>query len=182
MTDCPVCNVELLAVVYDDSFVLQCPTCNGHLLSTPGFNGFKRHVPRTEDDLKAEVASQFKGSTPQRLKCPHCHFLMRKERLTVPVLDVHADVCDRCSLVWLDGGELAMLQLAFKASGRYSDVDELKRRVRALEASPERKAAFEENLARLPDTDATSDGATTHAKGMLLHAVLRAILRILLRF
>ena len=105
---------------------------------------------KSKDDLKKEAESQFSGSTTDRLKCPRCRRPMLKQSSNLPVIELHTDVCHSCELVWLDGGELALLQLGYQATSKFLDTQEFKRRMEELEASPERKAQFEKNLAALP--------------------------------
>ena len=79
---------------------------------------------------------------------------MRKQDIDLPVFHVQIDVCDRRNLVWLEIGELALVQLAYEASTRFLDAQEFRRRMQDLEASPERLAEFEDKL-----THATSAGS-----------------------
>jgi hypothetical protein len=59
------------------------------------------------------------------------------------------DECANCGLIWLDGGELASLQLAYEASEQGREARELRRRME--EMPPQRRAEFERALAELPD-------------------------------
>lgn len=177
MKNCPICNIPLTPVDYEGLRVWQCLTCKGHLMSFARLDGIKRANRKSEPALKSEASTDFAGSTTQPLRCPRCHIVMDKQALDLPVLDIHTDVCDGCSLVWLDGGELALLQLAFKTSSKSLNSQKLKRRISELEASPERKAAFEANLARLSDSKDTPESILGSASEMLLNPFLRELLR-----
>ena len=98
-----------------------------------------------------EARDGFLGDHPAPIRCPRCHLAMGKQPLRVPGFDnLHLDFCRGCSLVWLDGGELALAQLAYQASPAFREKEEMKRRAAARDADPERKAAFDEAVAKLP--------------------------------
>lgn len=151
MKGCPICELPLVPVDYEGLRVFHCPTCKGHLVPTDRLECIERRDEKSAEELKAEASTEFGASTGDVLRCPRCRIRMRKQSLGLPVLDLDCDVCHQCDLVWLDGGELAMLQLGYQASGKFINAQEMKRRFEALEASPERKAEFEANMARLPD-------------------------------
>lgn len=78
---------------------------------------------------------------------------MRKEPANLREVTVQTDVCKQCDLVWLDGGELALLQLGHQRTSRFIDAGEYRRRMDQLDMSPERKAAFEADLQKLPEPE-----------------------------
>ena len=131
MKKCPICNVDLLATDYEGFRVMSCGDCGGHLVSLQRFGCIKRVNKKTQVELKGEATSQFKGSTECDIKCPRCHALMGKEVAALPYVEVHTDVCRHCDLVWLDGGELAMLQLGHEASTKFMDSTDIKPKVAA---------------------------------------------------
>lgn len=181
MRTCPVCDMELAPVDYEGFRVMKCGGCKGHLVSLSRCESIKRVDRKSRQELQAEVAGEFTRSSTQRLKCPQCHLPMRKRRIDLPVLELQADECESCALVWLDGGELALLQLGYEARSQFIDAQEMKRRMQELEASPERKARFEENLARLPesrpaDGDILGDFPDDRP-GSLLWDLLRTLMR-----
>ena len=74
---------------------------------------------------------------------------MRKKAADLPLLNIDLDICPGCSLAWLDGGELALLQLVYEASTKFLNAKELKKRLQELDASPKRKAEYEARLSKL---------------------------------
>ena len=89
---------------------------------------------------------------------------MIKRPLPVPGFEnLHLDFCRGCSLVWLDGGELALAQLAHQATPGFRDKQEMKRRAAERDADPERKAAFDEAVAKLPEPPGIFSGALREA-------------------
>ncbi len=152
MRKCPVCDLELSAVEYEGYIVRRCASCNGHLMRLNKMKSIERVDHKTQEQLKSEASAEFSKNCTQRLRCPRCHLPMHKQAINLPVIDLQYDICTGCSLAWLDGGELALVQLAYQASSGFLNAQELKRRVRELEASPEGKAIFKANMAKLSET------------------------------
>ncbi|HAK95736.1 MAG TPA: hypothetical protein DCM87_12250 [Planctomycetes bacterium] len=150
MKRCPRCRIDLVMTEYEGFRVAHCAQCRGYLLDLARAEGLKRTNRKTTEELKAETLAEYKGDCSDRAKCPVCALPMDRTSLGLPGVAMCADVCRRCGLMWLDGGELALAQLAYQATPRCVEAEELKRRMRELESSPERKAAFEANLAGLP--------------------------------
>ena len=172
MKNCPLCNIPLNPIDYEDMRVFQCFKCRGHLMSLARLDGIKRANRKKTEALKAEASDDLTRDTDVRIACPRCHAWMTKEALDLPALDLHADVCKPCQLVWLDGGELALIQLAYETSAKFLNNQQIKQRMRDINASPERKAAFEANLNRLPD----SEDAVENTLGTADKSILRAYL------
>lgn len=128
--------------------ILACRGCGGHLVPTRRVEFIKRNDAKTRAELKTDAAS-FSGSTSRPPACPRCRAEMRKESADFRTIDIEIDVCRGCALAWFDGGELALLQLAYEATKRHVDNQEMKQRIADIEASPERKARFEESLSQL---------------------------------
>ena len=177
MTSCPVCRTTLSPVDYEGFRILQCDRCKGHLVPLLRLESIKRIDRKSPDELRAEAAADFKGSAEGRLTCPRCRSLMHKQAIDIPVLDLLADFCDSCSVMWFDGGELALFQLGYEASHKFINARQIRRRMQELNASPGRKAAFEEALARLPDHVGPVEAALDEAAETALDGLLRGLLR-----
>ena len=149
--NCPVCNVPLEPEAYEGLLIQHCPQCQGHLLERARLEAIQRIPQKTLAELETEAQAGFTGDTAAPLRCPRCHVTMLKRPLALPGFNLQFDLCLDCKLVWLDGGELAMAQLAYQASPKFRDTQEMKRRAEALDADPERKASFEEAVAKLPE-------------------------------
>ena len=149
---CPICSVPLAPVAYEGFQILRCPQCRGHLLDLSRYEAIQSIPDTSLAELEAEAKAGFQGDHPNRIRCPRCRGVMDKRPLRVPGFEnLHLDFCRGCSLVWFDGGELALAQLAYQASPAFRDVQEMKRRAEALDADPERKAAYDEAVAKLPE-------------------------------
>lgn len=110
----------------------------------------KRVAGKTQDALKAEAATGFRGSSAGKRPCPRCRAVMSKQIVGPAAQPLEIDVCTPCALIWLDGGERALLQLAHEATPGFAAEQEMKRRMQALEASPEEKAALGAKIDALP--------------------------------
>ena len=150
MRNCPICAVPLVPEAYEGFPVLRCPECAGHLLELARYDSIRRVPEKSLAELEAEAQAGFRGDTPEPLRCPRCHGAMEKRPLNIPGCNLHLDLCRACALVWLDGGELAMAQLAHQATPAFQDAQKHKRCAAELDADPERKAAFDTAVAKLP--------------------------------
>lgn len=151
MKKCPACGVGLVREQYEGQVLDRCPECDGMLVKVFSLEGIKRARGRTEGDLEAE-AGQFTASSHAEVQCPQCFRQMGKETTNDPPF-VEYDRCPSCKVVWFDPGELAMLQLSYESTDAARDAEQYRQRLCEVEASPERKARFEQNVARLPEED-----------------------------
>ena len=149
--DCPICAAPLEEETYEGFPILRCPQCQGTLVDLSRFEAIKSLPGKTLAELESEAQDGFAGDHPDPIRCPRCHLAMAKRPLPVPGFDnLHVDHCRGCTLVWLDGGELALAQLAYQATPAFREKQEMKRRAAERDADPERKAAFDEAIAKLP--------------------------------
>ena len=169
MKNCPICNNSLDPETYEGFCVLRCTKCGGYLVELSRYESIKRIPEKSRAELEAEAQAGFQGDNPMPIRCPRCHVTMFKKTIPVPGFTLHMDICHACALVWLDGGELALAQLAHQASPVFINAQDLKRRSAELEADPERKAAFDEAVARLPKT---ADPFTEGVHGTIWDALL----------
>ena len=151
MRKCPVCNnVILTQVEYEGFRILQCKDCYGYLVPKRRMEFIKRTVDKSQEDLMEDVSAEFKGSSSERLRCPKCFQKMTKHRIKMRLLDIQADVCESCDLIWFEGGKLALLKLAYMGTEKFSNAQDIKQRLEGVDASPERKAMYKANLSQLP--------------------------------
>lgn len=150
MNSCPLCAVPLDPETYEGFRIFRCSQCQGHLAELSRYESIQRIPGKSIAELEAEAQAGFEGDNPEPIRCPRCHLTMFKKQIKIPGFSLQTDLCYDCSLVWLDGGELAMAQLAYQASPAFRDTQEMKRRAEALDADPARKAAFDEAVAKLP--------------------------------
>ncbi|HRT05170.1 MAG TPA: zf-TFIIB domain-containing protein [Kiritimatiellia bacterium] len=150
--DCPICAAPLEQETYEGFPIWRCPECHGTLLDFSRYEAIQSIPDTSLAELEAEAQAGFQGDNPNRIRCPRCRGVMDKRPLRVPGFEnLHLDFCRGCDFVWLDGGELALAQLAYQATPAFREKQEMKRRAAERDADPGRKAAFDEALAKLPD-------------------------------
>lgn len=150
MRKCPLCQRELEFIQYEGFRIQGCPGCKGHFLEKRRLQSIERTKRLKPEELKEEASTDFRADTKKKISCPRCGISMDKRPIPSPV-PICLDECRNCEAIWLDGGELALLQLAHEASRKSLNNEELKRRMAELNASPSRKREFEENLRNLPE-------------------------------
>ncbi|MFL5341899.1 MAG: zf-TFIIB domain-containing protein [Gemmataceae bacterium] len=106
---CPACETTLQTALIDGESVSYCDHCRGFLARLDAFGRIvgKRRAMHGSHEQVMEPFDQ--AELQRRLKCPSCHKSM----------DAHpyfgggnavVDTCDRCRLIWLDAGELAIIE------------------------------------------------------------------------
>jgi Zn-finger nucleic acid-binding protein len=107
--DCPCCDRPLAAAALDGGTVGYCPDCRGLLVSND-------HLARVVARRREAHAVRHRAVEPidphelrRAIRCPRC----RRRTDTHPYGGggpAVIDSCVRCRLVWLDAGELTVLQ------------------------------------------------------------------------
>ena len=105
---CPVCSGHLTRGAIDGYDVSYCLNCRGFLANNAKFNRIVQ-LERAKHGSPDFVPLPFSpDELKRRINCPRCH----KPMDTHPY---HAggnaviDTCERCHLIWLDAGELAVI-------------------------------------------------------------------------
>lgn len=107
--DCPVCSQALQKAQIEGEAVNYCDRCRGFLTTTVAFSRVvakrrQTHGPHEQINDPFDPAE-----LRRRLKCPQCHLFME----THPYYgggNAVVDTCERCGFIWLDAGELAVLE------------------------------------------------------------------------
>ena len=154
--NCPLCSANLIRSKYEGLPVFACEKCSGYLVATRRVMDIEKGMVISPENLLQEARDEDRQDNKQRLRCPRCKRHMHKEhwkRLT----SFHIDQCRDCELVWFDAGELAHLQLDYEVKPHVQEAVQFQDRHR--EMSEEEKAAFERDLAALPEAEGTFAGA-----------------------
>ncbi len=106
--DCPVCRERLLDGRIEGEPVNFCPRCRGFLATNPVFNAVvrERRARRPAGDSPHAFDE---NELKRRIDCPSC----RQRMDTHPYYGggrVVVDTCPRCTLIWLDAGELTVIE------------------------------------------------------------------------
>ena len=106
---CPLCRVPLVSALIEDETVCYCGHCHGFLAETDTFSVIvtKRRALHRPHEKCTEPFD------PEELKrvltCPNCQQRMD----THPYFgggNAVVDTCEGCGLIWLDAGELAIIE------------------------------------------------------------------------
>lgn len=145
--NCPVCpGIDLVRTPYEGVLVDLCPSCHGFLLSPNSLKNIERNPEMSQEVLEAET--QLMADTVKTVTCPKCRISMQK-KYAPHGLDFNIDVCRCCNLIWLDGGELESIQLAYEASP--AGQDNIRRRQEMANMSEERRMQLQAGIDKAPD-------------------------------
>lgn len=145
MLKCPACQVPLCLIEYEGQTVHVCPDCRGALVQEPRLERIKRRRERkwsTEEEgrVAGEVAAADKTAW---VRCPRCFGFMEKLKVSGAGCAFHLDRCGACQLVWLDPGELELLQIQYEKEIDSRTPEDWKRIERMAVAQMEMKEQME---------------------------------------
>jgi Zn-finger nucleic acid-binding protein len=106
--DCPVCLEHLQNGRIEGEPVQYCPKCRGFLSTNPVFATIVRQR-RTKRPVSDSTHSFCPEELKRSVKCPQCQNRMD----THPFYGggrVVVDTCPVCALIWLDAGELTVIE------------------------------------------------------------------------
>lgn len=108
---CPICDAALVTAAMDGRKVLHCTACRGVLTSSDDFfqvvNQRRAERKGPLDPPRAVNREELK----RNLRCPHC----RRPMEVHPYYgggSVVIDSCRTCHAIWLDYGELSVIERA----------------------------------------------------------------------
>ena len=106
---CPVCEQTLVAGTIDKRRVLHCERCRGVLATNAEFVEIvkSRRSKYSGPDLRPTPLDQ--KQLKRSLRCPACRSAMDTHPYYGPGAIV-VDTCPRCFLIWLDHGEIAVIE------------------------------------------------------------------------
>ncbi len=149
---CPVCSHSLKASRYEGLPVFRCESCHGYLVASRRVTDIQRRNTTPTADLVATADVKSEHDSLGKLKCPRCRRDMEKE-LHESQPPFHIDKCSDCDFVWFDVGELERTQLEYEVSPHGMEAARMRERHENM--SEEQKEVFAENLAKLPEGDAS---------------------------
>ena len=108
---CPVCAVPLHAGSVEGQTVAYCTRCRGILTGNAAFSAIvraRRAQPRGAGHIAAPIDS---AELERRVHCPRCAAPLEVHPYYGPG-NVVVDSCAACRLLWLDHGELTIIERA----------------------------------------------------------------------
>ena len=146
--NCPSCQAPLHRILYEGMSVFRCMQCHGYLVGQKRLEGIQASPQTSIEGLKKEVIEESRPDTLDAIRCPRCRRKMDKRFIEEPA-SMYVDTCRECGHLWLDGGELARLQLAHEMKPQAQEARRFQQRLKTMTA--EERAEFEANIAKLPD-------------------------------
>jgi len=116
---CPGCGSNLSDGLMEAQPLLYCTQCHGILLSMEKFMPLVEHLRALRDRPAAFVPSPDRSGGPRDLHCPLCDGQMDGHPYGGPG-NVNIETCEKCSVVWLDRGELRRIVVAPDPRPAYS--------------------------------------------------------------
>lgn len=175
--DCPKCSRPLNRTTYENVRVMQCDECFGYFVARKRLTLIKSTRELGPEELHNEAHTEQTPDTEEQLRCPNCLVeAMRKERIRVDDDDsFHLDVCRKCENVWLDGGELARLQIKFEQSAKAIEAFAHQERLQTL--SDDEQTELQDRIENLSDGETIAGAAaidllTYFGMGACLFAML----------
>lgn len=182
MANCPTCEAQpLLPVQPMEGLVArQCGACEGMLLDLLVYRQWRETYADSPSlhQLSAAPAGDALEDTKRALLCPGCARIMTKYRVTGEVAN-RFDFCVHCSDVWMDVGELTLLNTA-DLQGDLGRIftQPWQRRLVSSQQAQMGDANFASHLGQdLPKVEAFANWLATHAERTRIFAFLRSRLR-----
>ena len=117
---CPVCRDTLVAATVADIPAQYCRRCHGVLINQGMFALVVKYLRAHDRAPNAPLRPLNRDDLQRVLHCPGCNQLLETHPYYGPG-NIVIDVCMRCRLVWLDGGELRAIS---NAASWVHDIDE----------------------------------------------------------
>jgi Zn-finger nucleic acid-binding protein len=154
---CPVCQVSIEQARYEDVPIQVCPKCRGTLVEKARLHQIQRlrRYHWSEDELRQMSAHVVAADEDAKRRCPRCLMYMERVRVLWDSCVFHLDQCDACNVVWLDRGELELVQAGYE-----KDVDG---RTPEDWARIERAAVADMTLKQNLDAEANAEAATAYS-------------------
>lgn len=108
---CPVCNLGLVSGAVGGFEVLFCQQCRGVLTTNAKFREIVRSLRKADKTRDERPRPLDPAELERSIDCPACLKPMEAHPYYGPGNAV-IDSCSRCHVVWLDHGELSVLQQA----------------------------------------------------------------------
>ncbi len=120
-TVCPVCQLDMQPRTYEGQLISHCPNCDGNWL---GRSQLKHVINTRTVQFDMQLARSLALTAPSRhiaskeldrlLSCPACNLDLQTRKYADDSA-ITVNRCDTCEGVWLDRGELEMVQMLVEA-------------------------------------------------------------------
>ncbi|HET6424474.1 MAG TPA: hypothetical protein VFG20_12370 [Planctomycetaceae bacterium] len=109
--DCPRCECPLVRVTIDGNPAAACPECHGVLCSNAVFGAVVQQRRASFQGAEPPPQPVDRAQLHEVANCPACERVMETHIYAGPGCQV-IDTCGACHLVWIDCGELTVIECA----------------------------------------------------------------------
>ena len=108
---CPICHQLMQTASLEDRSVVYCTQCRGVLVRNSDFSEIVKRRRAAFDGQEDTPRPLDSDELQRELRCPRCERRMETHPYYGPGNAV-VDTCAHCHLIWLDHGELALIERA----------------------------------------------------------------------
>jgi Zn-finger nucleic acid-binding protein len=114
---CPTCSLPLGVTRCEGVVIHLCPEGHGALVEDEALDQIKRGRRRQWDKsvtpaIRAEARA---ADTLATIRCPRCIVgTMTKREVQAEGIAFHLDRCEACHVIWVDRGELELIQMQYR--------------------------------------------------------------------
>jgi Zn-finger nucleic acid-binding protein len=109
--ECPICARHLSDGSLETHSLRYCTGCHGMLIAMEGLMGLVEALRSRRDRFSGRIERRSPLDAERHLRCPSCGSEMDGHPYGGGG-NVNVDSCEKCDLVWLDGGELRRIVTA----------------------------------------------------------------------
>jgi Zn-finger nucleic acid-binding protein len=168
MLKCPTCHIPLCGIEYESCFIQICPDGHGALVDEYRLDRIKRTRQKkwSVGDDHRFAAEVLAADALGPVRCPKC--LAETEKLKLSAGDVvfRVDRCKPCGVIWLDRGELELVQIAYEKELDGRTPEDWNRIERAATAQMQLKEQAIAEVEALQPNDKPSLGGVLTSTGL----------------
>jgi Zn-finger nucleic acid-binding protein len=108
---CPICAGRLSDGSLEKQSIKYCTGCHGMLIAMDGLVALVEALRLRRDQFSGKIEPRSPLDATRHLRCPSCQSEMDGHPYGGGG-NVNVDSCEKCGLLWLDGGELRRIATA----------------------------------------------------------------------
>lgn len=109
--ECPICVRRLFDGSLETYSLKYCAACHGMLVAMDRLVGLVEKLRLRRDRFSGRIEPRSPLDADRHLRCPSCGSVMEGHPYGGGG-NVNVDSCEKCAVVWLDGGELRRIATA----------------------------------------------------------------------
>ena len=121
--NCPICAKHLSDASLQTYSLKYCETCHGMLILMDRLPALVESLRARRDRFSGQILPRGAEDAQRHLHCPSCNSEMDAHPYG-GAGNVNVDSCEKCDLIWLDGGELRRIVTAPDHEPPYQRLEE----------------------------------------------------------